>query len=321
MKTIHAGVVHEYGKAPVYGIYELNEPSDGEVQVRVIAAGLHRLVVSRASGKHYSSHSSLPMIPGVDGVGTLSDGTLVFFIAFDTKTGSFGEYVNVKKEDCIALPPGSDPIKIAALVNPIMSSWFALNCRAHIKKGASVLILGVTGTSGQIAIQVSRSLGAERIIGLGRNQKILDQLLKSGSLDAVISLVDEGTTAKKIAELASNVDIVLDYLWGQPAKITLETIAKTRAIPSHQLEWVQIGNMAGATFEFPAGALRSNNIIFYGSGLGSVSPDEMRKQFSRMVLEIGPGKITHNVETQSLKDIEKVWELNMNADNRIVFTP
>lgn len=46
----------------------------------------------------------------------------------------------------------------------------------------SVLILGVTGVSGQLAIQVSRGLGAGNIIGLGRNQKTLDELLKSGKI-------------------------------------------------------------------------------------------------------------------------------------------
>lgn len=94
----------------------------------------------RAAGKHYSSHHQLPLIPGVDGVGSLTDGTLVFFVAFDAKTGSFAEYVNVKKVDCIVLAPHLDPIKylhsVAALMNPVMSSWLALNCRAHIKKGA-----------------------------------------------------------------------------------------------------------------------------------------------------------------------------------------
>ena len=50
-----------------------------------------------------------------------------------------------------------------------MSAWLSVKDRAELSAGETVLILGATGVAGQIAIQVSRHLGAKRVIGAGRN--------------------------------------------------------------------------------------------------------------------------------------------------------
>jgi len=319
MRKINAALVHKLGDAPKYGPFELAQPEEGQVQVKVLASGLHQLVRSRASGKHYSSTTALPLIPGVDGVGRLTDGNLVYFMAFAAKTGSFAEYVNVDKKDCLPLPPNTNPNIVAALTNPVMSSWMALAARAHVKKGFSVLILGVTGVAGQLAIQVSRALGAARIVGLGRNQATLNNLLKSG-LDASITLADDESTSATIAKEAANVDVVLDYLWGSPAKLTLETIAAKRADSAHQLEWVQIGNLAGATMELAAGILRSRNIYLSGSGIGSLTTEDMHKHIADLLVELTSGHLKLDVvENVPLKDIEKIW--NQKTERRVVFNP
>ncbi|MDE3131239.1 MAG: zinc-binding alcohol dehydrogenase family protein, partial [Acidobacteriota bacterium] len=54
-------------------------PSDGEVLVDGLAAGLHPRVRSGAAGAHYTSSGTLPMIPGIDGTGRLPDGRAVYF--------------------------------------------------------------------------------------------------------------------------------------------------------------------------------------------------------------------------------------------------
>lgn len=74
------------------------------------------------------------------------------------------------------------PEVVAALGNPTMSSYMAFKHRvSHLKPGFSVLILGVTGASGQISVQVARLFGAAKIIGAGRNEIVLEQLKASGN--------------------------------------------------------------------------------------------------------------------------------------------
>ncbi|ORX98980.1 zinc-binding dehydrogenase family protein [Basidiobolus meristosporus CBS 931.73] len=318
-RSINAALVHTLGEAPRYAQTLLKGPLEDQVQVKVLATGLHQLVRSRASGKHYSSGGTLPLIPGVDGVGTLPSGEKVYFAAFGPGSGSFAEYVNVNKKEYIPIPQDADPATIAALVNPAMSSWLALNCRAQLKPGFSVLILGVTGASGKLAIQVARCLGASRIVGLGRNQETLEALRSSG-LDATVALTDDiNATKASIAKEAANVDIVLDYLWGPPAQYTMEAILAHRTEADQRLDWVQIGNMAGPSMQLPAKLLRSSNFVVSGSGIGSVSLPDMLKEISKLVVELSTGRLTHPVSRHQLSDIEKVW--NAKEADRVVFLP
>ena len=59
--------------------------------MNVSAAGLHRVVKALADGSHYASSGMLPLIPGVDGVGRLEDGTRVYFGMVRPPFGTFAE--------------------------------------------------------------------------------------------------------------------------------------------------------------------------------------------------------------------------------------
>ena len=78
----------------------------------------------------------------------------------------------------VELPGGTDVLKIAAAMNPAMSSWVALRRRVPIEPGQSVLILGATGSAGQMAVQVAKRLGAGAVIGAGRDKARLDALAR-----------------------------------------------------------------------------------------------------------------------------------------------
>jgi len=68
------------------------------------------------------------------------------------------------------------------------------------------------------------------------------------------------------------VDIVIDYLWGEPAAVAIAALVKARADRSRALDWIQIGAMAGPTIQLPSIALRSANLRIQGNGQGAVSP-------------------------------------------------
>src|SRR5882672_8815823 len=85
---MRAAVVEAFGAPPRYMEFSLPAPTRGEIQVEVLAAGLHPRVRSGASGTHYSSDGLLPLIPGVDGVGRLPSDDRVFFMTLNTSMGS-----------------------------------------------------------------------------------------------------------------------------------------------------------------------------------------------------------------------------------------
>ena len=88
------------------------------------------------------------MIPGIDGVGRLPDGRRIYFVADDDVLGTMAEKAVVDPRRAIELPDGVDVAKVAAAMNPAMSSWVALRRRVPIQPGQSVLVLGATGNAG-----------------------------------------------------------------------------------------------------------------------------------------------------------------------------
>ena len=85
---MYAAVVTTFDAAPSYQEFPAPTPKDSdEVLVDVVTPGLHRRVRSQADGSHYTSTGDLPLVPGVDGVGRMPDGTLRYFALGDTTSG------------------------------------------------------------------------------------------------------------------------------------------------------------------------------------------------------------------------------------------
>src|SRR5215471_6169233 len=126
---MNAAVVESFNTPPRYRSFVDPVPGDGEVLVKVTAAGLHPIVRALAAGTHYGSTGELPFIPGVDGVGRLDDGTRVFFGSARSPFGTFAELAVARRELAIPLPDSIGDTVAAATSNPGMSSWVALKAR------------------------------------------------------------------------------------------------------------------------------------------------------------------------------------------------
>ena len=252
----------------------------------------------------------------MDGVGTVTTtGETVYFIALYAPTGPFAQYINVEKDDVFTLPEGADPALVAALMNPAMSSWMALRCRVTISTAVpfSVFVLGATGVSGLTAVQVAKSLGAETVVGAGRNTAALESAEILG-LDTAISLGDETSFAA-----AAEVDIVLDYLWGSVASQAMVSMLKARCNRNKALQWVEIGSAAGQDLSLPSAALRSANLHLLGCGPGAWSMDELRKEMPELLSALVKSGMKQSVRVEKLENVETVW--NSPASERIVFEP
>src|ERR1700733_14513928 len=92
MATMNAAVVTSFGEPPRYRRFEVPQPASAEeFLVDVLAVGLHPRVRSGAAGAHYTSTGTLPMIPGIDGVGRRPDGRLIYFAAENDVIGTMAD--------------------------------------------------------------------------------------------------------------------------------------------------------------------------------------------------------------------------------------
>jgi len=303
-----AAIVKEKGTFPVIGEFASPVAAEGQHLVNVKAAGLSRLSKFRSMGLHYSSELTFPLVAGFDGVGTLEDGSRVYFAMSTAPYGSLAEQTVVSEKVIIRLPDGIDDVTAAAIANPAMSSWAALKFRAQFKPGQTVLINGATGSSGSLAVQLAKSMGAQKVIVTGRNESKL-QALEADQEIAFDMTVDNGGKSFENAlqpVIAEGVDIVLDYLWGESAIAIMTAIAKNRI--DRATRFVSIGTSAGQeNIELPSSILRSSKIELVGSGGKSVSELEMLSSVKDVFELVAEGKINIATTKFSLEDIEEAW--------------
>lgn len=183
------------------------------------------------------------------------------------------------------------------------------------ERGSQVLVLGATGSSGFMAVQIARHLGAARVIAAGRNAERLTALRALGATDTV-ALTDDA-----LSTLARKVDVVLDFVWGEPSVRVMESVLRHRSNRSQPLTWIHIGGMAGDVAPIPGAFLRAAKTLLLGSGHGSVTGREIFRELPELVREIGAGTFHFDVRRLPLSDVERAWQDDSGSDGRIVFTP
>ncbi|WP_330442103.1 quinone oxidoreductase family protein [Flavobacterium sp. C4GT6] len=303
-----AAVLHELGTLPKYDDFNAPTPqNDNELLITIKAASIKQLDRMKAAGRHYISYPSIPVTVGIDGAGILENGTRIYAWG---KTGMIAEKALVTKNQWTVLPDNIDYETAAVLPNALLGSDAALLYRGNIQPAYTVLINGATGVTGKIAVQMAKHRGAAKVIATGRNEEILEQLKLIGA-DEVINLSNnEKDISVQLEQICKStpIDIVLDYLWGSPLETIIKVIGK---MPPHKTKIITVGQMAGANINLPSSILRSTQIEMLGSGIGSISPQELNNYMQKELPEAfhlaAEGRLTIDFEIVQLKDIEKTW--------------
>jgi NADPH:quinone reductase-like Zn-dependent oxidoreductase len=219
--------------------------------------------------------------------------------------GTFAERMAIALS--LPIPDGADPVAVAAGVNPGMSSWMPLTAHAD-EHGTpdTVMILGVTGAAGGLAVQNALALGVRRIIGVGRGTHDLKRVAGLGA--ATVEIVgDKDADMLAIgAALGSQApDLVLDFLWGGVAEAALHALAN---IPgAGPTSYVEIGSAAGEHAIVAASLLRSRHFHLTGSGIGSF---DMRRYFGQIPVYlqlIADGEVQVDAQAYPLSRAGEAW--------------
>jgi NADPH:quinone reductase-like Zn-dependent oxidoreductase len=319
--SMHAAVVTTFGSAPRYQEFPSPVPAGGEeMLVDVLAAGLHPRVRSQADGSHYTSTDELPLVPGIDGVGRGPDGRLRYFILPDTTMGAMAEQTVIDIRRSVVLADTIDPVAVAAAMNPAMSSWVALRQRVQFQAGQDVLVLGATGNAGRMAVQIAKLFGAGQVIAAGRAADRLAALPGLGATATVLLDGDADGSAGRLGQTAADVDVVIDYLWGEPAAAAMIALLANRADRHKPLTWIQTGSVAGPTAPIPSAALRAARLQIVGSGQGSVSAREYLAELPALAEQITAGTFDVDARAMPLADVGQAWTAAADARKRIVLT-
>ncbi len=187
-------------------------PHDGEVLIRVRAAGLNPLDWKLMQGKPWFLRLIMglhkPKRPGVDAAGeveSIGSGVTQFKsgdAVFGACRGALADYVSAPVSS-LALKPQNLTFEQAAAV-PI-AAWTALQGlrdKAHMQPGQKVLVNGAAGGVGTFAVQLARHFGAE-VTGVCSTRNL--ELVRSIGADRVLDYTQQG-----LAEDDQRYDVILE---------------------------------------------------------------------------------------------------------------
>ncbi len=170
----HRVVVTRHGGPDVLRLIEeeMPEPREGEIRVRVQAAGVsaYDLMFRRTGRLPGTPH--VPFTPGEDVVGIvdkLGDGAtgcqLGQTVAGGTFSlgvgGGYAEYVCMAADQWVPVPTGVDPAQAVCLVVNYATAHVMLHQAAHVQAGEKILIQGAAGGVGTALLELGRVAGLE----------------------------------------------------------------------------------------------------------------------------------------------------------------
>jgi NADPH:quinone reductase-like Zn-dependent oxidoreductase len=162
-------IITQYGGPDALRVVEEDcpEPKDGEVRVRVLAAGVSLPDVMMREGIHPET-PTLPFTPGWDlvgvvdrlgaGVSGIEPGQIVAAL---TISGAYAEFVCLPQGELVPVPFGLDAAEAVSLVLNYVTAYQMLHRSAKVRPGQRVLIHGAAGGVGSALLQLGRLSGLE----------------------------------------------------------------------------------------------------------------------------------------------------------------
>ena len=162
-------VVSHYGGPEELRVIEEEcpEPKNGEVRVRVLAAGVSLPDIMAREGVHPET-PPVPFTPGWDLVGVvdrLGDGVSGIepgqIVAALPIHGAYAEFVCLPQRELVPVPSGLDAAEAVSIVLNYITAYQMLHRSAKVRPGQRVLIHGAAGGVGTALLQLGRLAGLE----------------------------------------------------------------------------------------------------------------------------------------------------------------
>jgi NADPH2:quinone reductase len=315
LRTMRAAILRAHGATPEPGDWDEPRPADGQAAVDVLVAGLNPVDLSIASGRFYQGPPPIPSIVGSEGIVRLPDGRRAYVDATVKPFGTMAERTLIDPAGAIPLPDGVDDGVAVALGIAGLAAWLGLEWRAGLQAGEHVLVLGASGTVGQVAVQAARLLGAGRVVAAARSAEALERARGLGA-DAAVQLGDDVDLAEAFREATEGrLDVVVDPLWGPPALAAMQAASRYARV-------VQLGQSAAAELSLPSAVVRGRPLSLLGHTNFAAPAEVKRAAYTRMAEAAAAGELTVEVERVPLERVGEAWERQASSPRRkLVIVP
>jgi NADPH2:quinone reductase len=205
-------------------------PGEGEVLVKVAAAGVNRPDVMQRKGQ-YPPPAGATDIPGLEIAGEvvalgqgvtrwkLGDKVMALVVG-----GGYAQYCPAHESHCLPVPAGLSMVQAAAVPETFFTVWYNTFERGKLKAGETLLVHGGSSGIGTAAIQLAKAAGARVITTAGTAEKC-EACKKLGADVAVNYKSEDFVAATKAATAGKGADVILDMVGGDYVERNYEAAA------------------------------------------------------------------------------------------------
>jgi putative PIG3 family NAD(P)H quinone oxidoreductase len=206
------------------------QPGEGEVLIKVAAAGVNRPDVMQRQGL-YPAPKGASALPGLEVAGEVvavrpgAQGVDVGDqVCALVAGGGYAEYCTAPAETCLPMPRGLSPIDAAGLPETVFTVWSNVFDRARLQVGETLLVHGGSSGIGTTAIQMAKVYGCTVVTTAGTAEKC-KACTDLGADRAVNYREEDFVEAAKDLTGGRGVDVVLDMVGGDYIARDIEAMA------------------------------------------------------------------------------------------------
>ncbi len=195
------------------------QPGEGELLVKVAAAGVNRPDVFQRMG-NYPPPKGASDIPGLELAGeviALGPNTGRYKVGDKVTAlvagGGYAQYCTVPEPQALPVPTGFSMIEAAAMPETFFTVWHNMFERGKLVSGESVLIHGGSSGIGTTAIMLAKAFGATVFTTAGSKEKC-DACVKLGADIAINYKTEDFVAITKAATKDAGVNVILDMVGG-----------------------------------------------------------------------------------------------------------
>ena len=321
---MRALVCETLGPVNSHRVQEIPDPVPGkrQVAVRVRACGVNFADTLIVQGK-YQERPELPFVPGSEVAGeVIALGEGVKGIALGqrvmalTSVGGFAEIALAAADTLIPLPDGIDFTDAAAFTVAYGTSHVALETRAQLKAGETLIINGASGGVGLTALEIGKMMGAT-VIGLASTEEKRALVAERGA-DHVFDVADPELRDK--VKALGGADVGYDVVGGDAFNTMLRCM-------KFEGRLLTVGFASGEIPQVPANLLLVKNISVVGVYWGSYArnnPSVLMKSLVQLTQWLKDGQLRPHVSAvYSLDEATKGLEAlaNRQSVGKVVIKP
>ena len=233
-EKVKASYIDEFGTVEDLnvGTVELPEPEEGEVLVRIKAAGVNPVDAAVVQGYMEGRlPHGFPLIPGWDLSGVVEkrgfsarrfeEGEEVYAYARRTEVqwGTFAEYTVIPESYLSKKPKNISHEKAGAIPLVGLTAYQSLFDAGNLQEDQTILILGASGGVGSFAIQLAKEKGAN-VIGIASEKN--HEYMKELGADETMTYEDIAEAVLKV--VPNGVDLIFDCSRGDALQKSLRAL-------------------------------------------------------------------------------------------------